>query len=314
MKKFRNKFLEIPKNIHYLNSVEYSLADSHFLDTKFIEVANTKNPLMKSIPLNGEMTRLNSTVKNIAAFYPMLKPGVFVWDYSTGRYMGINADKAFPTASIIKIPVLFQLMKRYEKGVIDINNSLSTASEYISEGSGVLQYSPIGTTKTYRQLAKMMIQESDNTATNMILSSIGGKNELNTALKQWGFKTTHISEWLPDLGGTNVSTPKEMAQMLYNIDNPNFFSIESRAEIVEIMGHVKNRNLIQAGLPNNVQFIHKTGDIGSMLGDAGTVFLPDGRKYIIVIMVTRPWNNYIAKQFIIEVSNAVYCAFASGRV
>ena len=47
-----------------------------------------------------------------------------------------------------------------------------------------------------------------------------------------------------------------------------------------------------------------------MLGDAGTVIMPDGRKYIIVIMVNRPWNDYAAKQFINEASEATYKAIS----
>jgi len=85
---------------------------------------------------------------------------------------------------------------------------------------------------------------------------------------------------------------------------------KSRAEIVEIMGHTKNRYLIEKPLPSNVQFLHKSGDIGTMLGDAGVVILPDGRKYIIVVMVNRSWNDYAAKQFIIEASEIAYKAIS----
>ena len=59
-----------------------------------------------------------------------------------------------------------------------------------------------------------------------------------------------------------------------------------------------------------MQFIHKTGDIGHMLGDGGIVMLPDGRKYIVVIMVKRPWNSYTAKQFIIDASKTIYNSYA----
>ncbi len=48
-----------------------------------------------------------------------------------------------------------------------------------------------------------------------------------------------------------------------------------------------------------------------MLGDAGVVALPDGRKYIIAIMVKRPWNSFAAKEFIIEASKITYNAYVT---
>ncbi len=313
LKKFRNRNIKLPDDIAYLNPAETMIADNIFLGTRYFDYVNTKNPVMAAPPLAGEMPNLTRSLKNLMASYPRLKPGIFIWDYSTGGYVAVNADKIYPAASIIKIPVLYQLYKRAEKGVIDLNGSMSTSKSFLTSGSGFLQYFPLGTTLTYRRLAELMIQESDNTASNMLLATVGGMSELNRAIKHWGFGVTHYYNWLPDLKGTNTTTPMEIGKMLYNIDNPDFLSIESRADIVEILGHTKNRYLLQQPLPGNVQFLHKTGDIGPMLGDAGVAILPDGRKYIIVVMVKRPWNDYAAKQFIIEASETAYKAISKKR-
>ena len=313
LKQFKNGNINVPSHLSYLDSAEFSIADNVFLDTKYIDPVNTKNPLMNSPVLTEKMPNLTRKLKNLMASYPRLKSGIFIWDYSTGKYVDINANKVYSTASIIKLPLLFQLYRKEEKGLINLNDSRSTEKAFISGGSGSLQYFPLGTTLTYKRLAELMIQHSDNTASNMLLASVGGMNEINRAIKNWGFSITHYSNWLPDLEGTNVTSPAEIGKMLYNIDNPDFLSLKSRAEIVEIMGHVKNRYLIQAGLPSNVQFLHKTGDIASMLGDAGMVIFPDGHKYIIVIMVKRPWNSYAAKQFIIEASETAYKSISRKR-
>ena len=306
LKRFNNRNVKIPKSLSYLDSAEFNIADNVFLDTRYIDPVNTESPLMKAPVLTEKMPNVTRKLKNLMASYPRLKPGVFIWDYSTGKYVSLNADRAYPAASIIKVPLLFQLYRRAEKGLIDLDDSMSTEKAFLSKGSGSLQYFPVGTTLTYRRLAELMIQHSDNTASNMLLASVGGMNELNREIKNWGFSKTYLYNWLPDLKGTNIASPQEIGSMLYNIDNPDFLSLKSRAEIVEIMGHVKNRYLLQYGLPRNVQFLHKTGDIGGMLGDAGTTILPDGRKYIIVIMVNRPWNDYAAKQFINEASEIAY--------
>jgi len=308
--KLINQNIQAPSDMSYLYNTEYKLANgSDFLSTRFLNEINTANPLMKSPVLTQKMNNLTYRLKNLSAAYPSLETGIFIWDFNTGKYVDINADEVFPTASVIKLPVMYQLFRRIEKGFIGLDDKISMENYEIAEGSGFLQYSPPGRVLSYKQLATLMIQESDNTATNMILTSLGGMNELNREIKRWGLKSTSLSNWLPDLTGTNVSSPRDLSTILYNIDNEDLLSLKSRAEIINIMSHVRNRYLIQAGIPDNASFIHKTGDIGTMLGDAGIVELPDGRKYIISIMVKRPWNSFQAKQFIVDASKTVYNSY-----
>jgi len=310
LRKIKNASIQIPNDPSFYNSAEKYFANNYFLGTKTLGDVSFEKPLMKRMTLAKNMPRLTNRLKYLAKQYPSLEPGIFIWDFSTGQYVDINADQEFPTASIVKIPILLQLFRRAELGFANLNDRMSLAEYNITGGSGYLQYKPVGTVFPIHHLARLMIQESDNTATNMILSTVGGINELNRVLRSWGFSKTHMSDLLPDLYGTNVSTPKDMGTMLFNLDNSDFLTLKSRAAIVDIMSHVRNRFLIQAGLPDNAQFIHKSGDIGTMLGDAGIVMLPDGRKYIIVIMVKRPWNLYSAKEFIINASKITYNSYA----
>jgi beta-lactamase class A len=151
-----------------------------------------------------------------------------------------------------------------------------------------------------------MIQDSDNTSTNMIMSKLGGMDDVNIGLRDWGISKTFVRTWLPDLAGTNKTTALDMAKILYNLDNPGFLNINSREYIIDYMSHVKNDRLIQAGLGEGALFIHKTGDIGTMLGDAGIVFAPNGKKYIVVILAKRPYNSYQGKEFIVKASELIY--------
>lgn len=310
VRRIENTAVEIPNNLSFLRSSEKYFSNDYFLDTQFLGNVEYKKPLMKTIPLTKKMPNLTNRLKNLVNQYPSIEPGIFIWDFSTGSYVNINADKEFPTASMIKIPVLFQLYKRIEQKNINPASNITLTKNYLTEGSGFLQYKPVGTILSVYNLARLMMQESDNTATNILLSSVGGINELNRNLRLWGFDKTHMSNLLPDLYGTNISTPKDMGIMLYNIDNPDFLTLKSSAQMINIMSHVKNRFLIQSSLPNNAQFIHKTGNIGGMIGDAGIAVFPDGRKYIIAIMVKRPWNSYTGKEFIIKASQIAYDAYS----
>ena len=95
--------------------------------------------------------------------------------------------------------------------------------------------------------------------------------------------------------------------MIYNIDtNYEFLSDKSRNKIYDYMSHVHNDRLIQAGLRAGSTFYHKTGDIGTMLGDAGIVVTPNGGRYIVVILATRPHNSVLGKEFIVKASQIIY--------
>ena len=282
------------------------LSNDWYLGQRALRGAETKKPQMVAPVENNELTQLENELKNLASLYPSVHPSVYVWDYETGNYVDINADEVFPTASIIKLPVLVRLFKSIEQKHLSLEDRMPLTEYYRSEGSGSLQFKAENSTYSIDTLARMMITESDNSATNMLMAQLGSMTDINSALRQWGLKHTYVQTWLPDLGGTNHSTARDMATILYNIDNPEFLSNESREKIFDYMGHVHNNRLIAAGLPVGADFLHKTGDIGKMLGDAGIVFTANNKKYIVVIFANRPHNSPLGKEYIVKASEIIY--------
>ena len=254
----------------------------------------------------SEIANLKSQLQSLMSQYPTIKPSIYVWEYENGKYIDINADELYSAASIIKLPVLVRLFKSIEAGQMTIYDEMLLTDYYQSSGSGDLQYAQTGRKYSLDQLAKTMIQDSDNTATNMLMAKMGGMDDVNIGLRDWGISKTYVRTWLPDLKGTNKTTAKDIAKILYNLDNPGFLNINSREYIVDYLSHVKNNRLIAAGLGEGALFMHKTGDIGTMLGDAGIVFAPNGKKYIVVILANRPYNSPLGKDFIVKASSLIY--------
>lgn len=282
------------------------LSNDLFLNKRTLSVAREKTALMTNLYKTDEMTVLKSGLIDLTQKYPTIEPAIMVWDFDSGKYIDINATKIYPTASIIKIPVLIQLFKSIEAKELTIYDSMMLTNYYKASGSGTLQYEPSGKKYTIDNLAKVMIEDSDNSATNMLIAKMGSMTAVNEALRTWGMKNTHIQTWLPDLQGTNYSTAQDMATMLFNLDNPSFLDISSREYIIDYMSHVKNNHLIPQGLGKGATFIHKTGDIGTMLGDAGIVYMPNGKRYIVVIFAKRPYNSPKGKEFIQMASKMIY--------
>ena len=287
------------------NYIHNDLFNNQLLLTPTIQKTHSEVTTMYQ---TSEMVGLKQQLQTLMTQYPLIKPAVYVWEYDQGQYVDINAQEMYPAASIIKLPVLVRMFKSIEANQFTIYDEMKMTEPYRSSGSGNLQYSQAGRSYTMDYLAKIMIQDSDNTSTNMIMSKLGGMDDVNIGLRDWGISKTFVRTWLPDLAGTNKTTALDMAKILYNLDNPGFLNINSREYIIDYMSHVKNDRLIQAGLGEGALFIHKTGDIGSMLGDAGIVFAPNGKKYIVVILAKRPHNSYQGKEFIVKASELIYKA------
>lgn len=277
-----------------------------FLGKYVIKDTDYKNPVMLDMSEGYENMALKKRLLNLAQNYPRIKPSVYVWEYGTKSYVNINADEIYPAASIIKIPVLIQMFREIESGKFSLYDTMVLNDYYRASGSGKLQYSQGGVAHSMDYLAKIMIENSDNSSTNMIMAKMGGMPEINRAMHKWGLKSTRVNNWLPDLDGTNVTTAREMAKMFYNIDTTTMLTNASKRHIAGYLSHVKNNRLLQAGIPSGAILLHKTGDIGFMLGDAGIVKTANGKKYIVVILARRPYNNFQGKEFIVEASKIIY--------
>ncbi len=289
------------------NPISNYLSNDLFLNRMLVTPTEQKtHSEVTTMYHTAEMTALKGQIQNLMTQYPKIYPAIYVWEYENGKYLNINADEQFSAASIIKLPVLVRMFKSIEANQITIYDEMVLTDYYKASGSGNLQYMRTGSKYSLDALAKTMIQDSDNSATNMIMSKIGGMDDINIGLRDWGISKTYVRTWLPDLTGTNKTTASDLAKILYNLDNPGFLNINSREYIIDYMSHVKNNKLIAAGLGEGALFIHKTGDIGKMLGDAGIVFAPNGKKYIIVILANRPYNAPQGKDFIVKASNLIY--------
>lgn len=310
---FGNSYKEVQVDYNELlhPTINY-LSNDLFLNTRLLTGAKIKKTEMTKLYTSGKMPALEAKLHNLMYAYKTIDPAIFVWDFDTGKYVDIKGGKPYASASIIKIPVLIRLFKSIEANQLTIYDEMAITPYYKADGSGELKNKSVGSKYTIDELAKVMIQKSDNTATNMLISAVGGMPDINSGIRSWGLKNTYINNWLPDIDGTNYTTARDLATMLYNLDNPGFLNLNSREYIIDYMSHVENNRLIQAGLDPQALFVHKTGDIGKMLGDAGIVFAPNGKKYIVVILANRPYNSPLGKDFIQKASNVIYNSMMAG--
>ncbi|AFY49283.1 beta-lactamase class A [Nostoc sp. PCC 7524] len=258
------------------------------------------------VPLNREISQLDSQIKSLMARYRSLSPGMFFLDMETGEYLDINGEKIFPAASTIKFPILVALFQEIEAGRVRTNETLVMRRDLMTGGSGNMQYQKPGTKFNLLETANRMMIISDNTATNMIIDRLGGKNRLNERFRSWGLQNTVIRNLLGDFKGTNTTSAKDLVRLAALISNEKLLGSSGYTQVMNIMSRCKNRSLLPVGLGKGAAIAHKTGTLGRVLGDAGIIQTPSGKRYLAGILVARPFRDARARSFINQVSRLVY--------
>jgi beta-lactamase class A len=262
-------------------------------------------PLSLTYPMDELKERLQE-----ATNIPKLRTGIFVYDPKNGRYLDLNGYQEFAAASMIKLPILVSLLAAIDRGEVKFDQPMVIRQDLITGGSGWLQWRAPGTKISLKETAELMMVISDNTATNMIIDLLGGKEKLSDEFAAWGLKQTRINNMLGDFTGTNKTSPFDLVYLMARIDRGEVLQSESKNVMLDIMKRTRIRTLLNQGMAPGATIAHKTGDIGMMVGDAGIITAPSGARYIVSVQVERPFNDRRANALIRLVSKGIYRCFS----
>ncbi len=186
------------------------------------------------------------------------------------------------------------------------------SGRHYAQGAGILWTKKPGTKLKLKQVFKLMLTVSDNTATNMIIDLLGGVNKTNIEIqklsKDLGLKNTRLMNPLGDFKGTNKTSPRDLVILLEKSLEGNLLKKDSQEILRTTLLRVKNKSLIKKGIGDHTKFAHKTGTIGICVGDAGLIYLPKNKWLGISIIVRRPFNSYNGQIIIREIAKIVYDA------
>lgn len=228
--------------------------------------------------------------------------GIVIVDLKRGWTIEYNADMIFPSASLIKVPVMIALYDAQTQGRISLDETLSVERRLKAGGSGKLKYMRSGTKITIRQLIYTMITESDNTATNMLTDYLG-LDYYNSFFSKLGLTQTNFARMIMDLrkrnqGIENYTTPREMAKLLEMIYEKRFTGSD---EMLAILRDSKTNDRLGATIPAEWNLCHKTGLMRNCCHDVGVVFSPSS-NYVICVLTSEIRNFRRAKNFISEIA------------
>jgi beta-lactamase class A len=111
---------------------------------------------------------------------------------------------------------------------------------------------------------------------------------------------------LPDLEGTNTTSPQDLVRVMALVEQGDLLSRRSRDRMLAIMQRTYARDLIPTGIGDQAIVFNKTGDIGALLGDVAIVEAPNGKRYAFAVLVERPHNDGRAAELIRRISEAIH--------
>ena len=243
-------------------------------------------------------------------------------DLSTGNEIFINEHETFHAASTMKTPVLIDLYKQAAQGRFSLADSMVIKNEFKSivdssifslnagDDSETDLYKHIGEKRAIHDLAYLMITVSSNMSTNHLVELVGAKNVTQT-MRELGAKDIQVLRGVEDnkayeKGMNNTVTAYDLMLVFEKIANGEAVNKDASSAMIKILLDQKFNEVIPARLPAEVKVAHKTGSFTSVHHDSGIIFLPDGRKYILIILSRDLANDEAGIKTMASVSEMIY--------
>ena len=255
-------------------------------------------------------SQLERRVHDIAAHVDGVV-GYEVLDLTSNERFGQLERAVFPTASTIKLAIVYELFKQADEGRVKLDDRITLDRAKAVGGSGVL--AAMGTpTLSIRDYAALMVMLSDNTATNVLIDLVGA-GSVTQRMAGLGLGATKLRRRMMDLeaarrGDENVSTPAEVVRLLQILHTGNGLTPASRDQALDLLKKTKISRL-RAGLPPGVEAADKPGELEGVRVDAGIVFAKN-RPYALCVTTTYLKSEEEGEHAIVDISRAVYEYFS----
>lgn len=234
----------------------------------------------------------------------------------------INENEKFHAASTMKVPVMIELFKQATMGKFELTDSVEIKNEFrsivdsslysmdIAEDSQEGLYDLIGQKSTIYNLMYEMIIMSSNLATNILIGLVDAKM-VTATMRSLGAEQIEVLRGVEDLkayelGLSNSTTALDLMIIMQRIAE---FDAGTKADcetMISILKDQKFGKIIPRHLPDNVMVAHKTGSITALHHDAGIIYLPDGRAYVLVLLSKNLEDFDEGTSKLAEVSKLVY--------
>ena len=230
------------------------------------------------------------------------------YDLNKNNGFSVNGDKKVLSASMIKLLILAELMKKIFENKFSLSDTVMMANFMKIGGDGVLKELNTGHHFTLKELATLMIIVSDNQATNILIDFLGMEN-INQLGKELDLKETFLGRKMMDAearkkGYDNYTCADDISLLLKLIYQEKLINKEASQLMLDILLRQQQGERLQRYLPSDIKIAHKCGDLDNLENDGGIIWLGD-KAYILVVL-TSGMPNLQCKQTIGKISKFVY--------
>jgi beta-lactamase class A len=237
--------------------------------------------------------------------------GYAIVDLTTGDRFERQADRPFPTASTIKLAILYELLHQVDEKKLTLDDPQPIDPRLRVGGSGVLAQlsAPV---LSLRDCAILMMMASDNTATNVVIDAVGMEAVNTRSRSSIGTRSLALRRRMMDSaaarrGDENVASPADLERVLQVLHRGVGLSETARATALDMMTRPMDSPL-RAGIPAGVRVASKPGSLDGVEADAGIVHL-EGRPFVIVVMTTFLAQNGAGGRAITDITRTTFGYF-----
>lgn len=216
--------------------------------------------------------------------------GIYVKNIRTGKIITINADTVFPTASIVKVPILIGIMEKINSGEMNYDSVLVYKDSLLYEGEDILGSFKNNEKILLKKVIMLMLTTSDNTASLWLQSLAGTGSRINEIIGNLGLEYTRVNSRTPGREndrtkyGWGQTTPKEMGILFEKIYNNEVFSPKACDRMMRCLGrNYWDMNEAISQIPPGIEVFSKNGCINASRSE--------------VLLVNAPHNPYIFSIF-----------------
>jgi len=212
--------------------------------------------------------------------------GIYVKNLRTGKTVSINADTIFPTASIVKVPILLGIMDKIHNGDLAYDSTLVYKDSLLYEGEDILGSFKNDEKILLKKVMMLMLTTSDNTASLWLQSLAGKGTRINEILDSLGLTYTRVNSRTPGRENNRTqygwaqTTPKEMGIIFEKIYGNEIFSAAACDRMMRSLGrNYWDLNEAISQIPPYIQVFSKNGCVNAVRSE--------------VLLVNAPHNPYI---------------------
>lgn len=229
-----------------------------------------------------------------------IKYSIYIKNIKSGEVFKENEGELVSSASVIKLFIMDYILELAEKGKIHLEDKVKISKEERVEG-GIINLLSNDISYNLKDLITLMIIESDNTATNMLID-IAGMEEMNRFIHSKGYKDTVLQRKMMDfnarnMGKDNLTTARDVGQFLEKIYEGYIANKKNCKQMLEIMGYQRDSRMMRRELEEEMLISHKTGDLPGINHDVGIIF-GEENDCIFVMLTWGAKDSMVGKRLI----------------